>query len=159
MFKTQSVKIFVLVSLRLAMGWIFLWAFLDKMFGLGFSTKAADSWLNGGSPTTGFLSHAVHGPLAGFYNALAGNPVVDILFMAGLGLVGLCLMLGIGLRVAGFSGALMVLLMWTSLLLPENNPLVDEHIVYALVLIGLAYSDAGMHFGLGKLNLTLPGLR
>ncbi|MFC4062642.1 hypothetical protein ACFOWE_30465, partial [Planomonospora corallina] len=26
---------------RIALGWVFLWAFLDKMFGLGFATPAA----------------------------------------------------------------------------------------------------------------------
>lgn len=143
-------KIFVLTALRLVMGWMFFWAFLDKTFGLGFATESANSWLNGGSPTAGFLGNAVHGPLASFYNSIAGNPMVDVLFMAGLGLVGLCLLLGIGLRVAGTAGALMVLLMWSSLLPPENNPIVDEHIVFFLVFLGIAHSDAGMHFGLGK---------
>lgn len=146
----KNIKVAVLTSARLVLGWMFFWAFLDKTLGLGFATKAEDAWLNGGSPTAGFLGNAVHGPLAGIYHAMAGNGVVDILFMAGLGLVGLCLLLGIGLRVAGLSGALMALMMWSSLLPPENNPIVDEHILYAILFLGIAYSDAGLHYGLGK---------
>ena len=48
--------------LRLATGFIFLWAFLDKLFGLGYSTKSANAWIHGGSPTNGFLSHVAVGP-------------------------------------------------------------------------------------------------
>ncbi|MEV4461832.1 hypothetical protein AB0J39_38970, partial [Microbispora sp. NPDC049633] len=40
---------------RIAIGWVFLWAFLDKTFGFGFATPAAKAWTNGASPTTGFL--------------------------------------------------------------------------------------------------------
>ncbi len=32
-----------------------------------------------------------------------------------------------------------MMLMWLAVLPPENNPVVDEHIVYALVLVLLAY--------------------
>ena len=42
--------------LRMAVGWIFLWAFLDKLVGLGFATEVGKGWLNGGSPTFGFLN-------------------------------------------------------------------------------------------------------
>ena len=58
------------------MGFIFLWAFLDKTFGLGVATPADKAWIAGGSPTTGFLSNAVQGPFATFFNSLAGVPVV-----------------------------------------------------------------------------------
>ncbi|MBI2577711.1 MAG: hypothetical protein HYV77_02605, partial [Candidatus Wildermuthbacteria bacterium] len=40
---------------RISIGWIFFWAFIDKLWGLGFATAAGNSWLNGGSPTTTFL--------------------------------------------------------------------------------------------------------
>ena len=40
---------------RISIGWIFLWAFLDKTFGWGFATPAGKAWISGGSPTTGFL--------------------------------------------------------------------------------------------------------
>ncbi len=47
-----------LVGLRLALGFEFLWAFLDKTFGLGYSTPSTQASINGGSPTKGFLSGA-----------------------------------------------------------------------------------------------------
>ena len=53
----------VLAAIRISLGWIFLWAFVDKLFGLGFATPSARSWLNGGSPTKGFLANAATGPL------------------------------------------------------------------------------------------------
>jgi len=61
-----------------------LWAFFDKLFGLGFATESNKSWLLGISPTTGFLSNAPDGPLAPIFNSLSGNIMVDILFMGGL---------------------------------------------------------------------------
>ena len=60
---------YVWAVLRLLMGWTFFWAFIDKLFGLGFATAAESSWLNGGSPTAGFLKFATHGPFAEFYQA------------------------------------------------------------------------------------------
>ena len=48
-----------LILLRLALGVEFLWAFVDKLFGLGYSTPSARAWLNGGSPTKGFLKGGV----------------------------------------------------------------------------------------------------
>jgi hypothetical protein len=39
--------------LRVALGVEFLWAFLDKTFGLGYATPSAKAWIHGGSPTKG----------------------------------------------------------------------------------------------------------
>lgn len=133
---------------RMALGWVFLWAFLDKLFGLGFSTAPARAWLAGGSPTRGFLSGST-GPLAGLYQGLAGNPVVDVVFMAGLLAIGLALLLGVGLRIAAVSGSAMLLLMWSAAP-PRTNPFMDDHIVYAIVLFGLAWARAGQTWGLGE---------
>lgn len=146
---SRKFKVFTIVSIRLCLGWIFFWAFIDKVFGLGFATESGKAWLDGVSPTEGYLSFGTSGPLGGFYQAIAGHPVTDVLFMAGLALVGLSLIFGVGLRIAGYAGALMMLLMWASVLPPSHNPLIDEHIVYGIVLVGIANSDAGRHFGLG----------
>ena len=37
--------------LRIALGFVFLWTFLDKTFGLGFATPAEKAWVTGASPT------------------------------------------------------------------------------------------------------------
>ena len=46
----------------------------------------------------------------------------DWLFMLGLAAIGTALLLGIGMRVAAVSGALLYLLMWTVVLPPQTNP-------------------------------------
>lgn len=137
-------------GLRLAMGWVFLWPFLDKLLGLGFSTKPAQAWISGGSPTMGFLGRAAYGPFAGFYNSIAGNVIVDSVFMLGLLAIGIALLLGVGLRVAAASGAVMLFLMWTALLPPVQNPFLDDHLVYAGLLLVLAWAHAGRTIGLGR---------
>lgn len=124
--------------LRVALGWIFLWAFVDKVFGLGFATLKNQSWLEGVSPTYGFLKFGTDGPLASFFQSLAGNTVVDWLFMIGLLIVGVGLIFNIKIKFTAYIGALMLLLMWLAILPPVHNPIIDEHIIYILVLIGLA---------------------
>jgi thiosulfate dehydrogenase (quinone) large subunit len=133
---------------RISMGWIFLWPFMDKLFGLGYSTPSARSWLNGGNPTEGFLSGA-SGPFAGIYHDIAGAGLVNVLFMGGLLAIGIALLLGIAMWPACIAGATMVLLMWTAALPPETNPFMDDHIIYAMLLIGLAATGAGTTLGLG----------
>jgi len=150
---------YLLAGIRLALGWIFLWAFLDKVFGLGHSTASAKSWLNGGSPTKGFLGSATEGPFAGFYHSIAGVGVVDVLFMATLLGVGVALILGIGMRVAAGAGALLTVMMWTAVLPPASNPFMDDHLVYAAVLIVLALLGAGDTLGLGRQWSSLPLVR
>ncbi|MFH1978343.1 MAG: hypothetical protein ABIJ92_03390 [Candidatus Aenigmatarchaeota archaeon] len=137
-------------ALRIVLGWIFLWAFLDKVFGLGFATKPEAAWIAGGSPTSGFLQFGTHGPLASMFQVLAGNVFIDGIFMLGLLLLGLALILGIGVRIAGHAGALLMFLMWLSLIPPANNPIVDEHIVYLILLLLMAKVKAGQWYGLGK---------
>ncbi|WP_220091485.1 hypothetical protein [Actinoplanes lutulentus] len=145
-----AVTRYLLAGIRVALGWVFLWAFLDKLFGLGRSTPAANAWLDGGSPTAGFLGKAATGPFAGIYHAMAGNAVVDALFMIALLGIGTALILGIGMRIAAAAGALLMILMWTAVLPPETNPFMDDHLIYAAVLILLALLGAGTTWGLGR---------
>ncbi|HLL69400.1 MAG TPA: hypothetical protein VK453_27340 [Micromonosporaceae bacterium] len=150
---------YLLAGIRLALGWVFLWAFLDKTFGLGHSTAAANSWLNGGSPTAGFLGKAATGPFTGFYNSIAGSVVADVLFMAALLGIGVALLLGIGMRVAAGAGALLTVLMWTAVLPPSTNPFMDDHLIYAAVLVLLALLGAGTTLGLGRWWAATPLVR
>lgn len=144
---------YVWASLRIGLGFIFLWAFLDKLFGLGYTTKAGSAWINGGNPTKGYLSSSF-GPFADVFQAMAGHAVTNVLFMAGLAGVGLALLLGIGVRMAGYSGAAMMAFMYLSHPIfaasPHGtNPLIDDHIIYALLLIALGMVHAGRAVGLG----------
>jgi thiosulfate dehydrogenase (quinone) large subunit len=147
---------YVAAALRLSLGWIFLWAFLDKLFGLGHETKTAQAWIHGGSPTNGFLKMGAQGPFADFYHGIAGATWANWLFMLGLAGIGTALILGIAMRIAAASGALLLVLMWTAVLPPENNPFMDDHIVYALVLVLLALLGAGRFLGLGGAWERLP---
>ena len=156
-----------LAVFRVVLGFEFLWAFLDKTFGLGYATPAARAWINGGSPTKGFLSRDADGPFQDTFHAWAGAPWADWLFMIGLLGVGVALILGIGLRIAAVSGTVMMALMWaaewplaklTSAGEPSmsTNPIVDYHIIYALALIALAVTYAGRTWGLGRWWAGLP---
>jgi thiosulfate dehydrogenase [quinone] large subunit len=153
-----------LALLRLATGFIFLWAFLDKTFGLGFSTPAERAWINGGTPSQGFLkSDAVTGPLKDFFAGIA-SPLTDALFMLGMLAVGVAVILGIGLYVSAVAGSLIMVLMYLAewpfaANLASTNPLVDYHIIYALALIVAATLAAGDTWGLGTTWKSLPLVR
>ena len=150
---------YVMAALRLSIGSVFLWAFFDKLLGLGHETPSENAWIDGGSPTEGFLSHAVAGPFADAYRSIAGDPWADWLFMIGLLGIGVALTAGIAMRIAAASGALLLFLMWTAVLPPENHIFMDDHIVYALVLVSLALSGAGYTLGLGRAWDRLPLVR
>lgn len=126
------------LGLRLVMGLIFLWAFVDKLFGLGFATTSEKSWLHGGSPTSGFLMNATKGPFVEFFKSLSGVAVVDWFFMAGLLFVGLTMVFNKFVTWGALAGSVMLVLMYLAVFPPANNPFLDEHIVYILVLIILA---------------------
>lgn len=148
--RRQVAARYVFAGIRLALGWTFLWAFLDKTFGLGRGTEADNAWIDGGSPTQGFLGFAADGPFKGFYNDIAGAAWADWLFMTGLAGLAVALLLGIGLRIAAGAGALLYVLMWTVVLPPENNPFLDDHLINAALLVGLALVGAGHTLGFGR---------
>jgi thiosulfate dehydrogenase [quinone] large subunit len=156
-----------LAVLRIGFGLTFLWAFFDKLLGLGFHTGATTNaagtrtgidffakdgaWLNGGSPTKGFLAHVPeHNPLQGMWNGMAGDAWADWLFMAGLLGIGLALTFGVGMRMAGITGALLYLLMWVASWPLDNNPVIDEHLLGAISVAVLALAYAGDTWGLGR---------
>lgn len=159
-----------LAVLRVTTGLVFLWAFVDKAFGLGYTTTEQRAWFNGGSPTRGFLGRVEVGPFESVFRGWAGATWADWLFMIGLLAIGLALVLGIGLRIAAISGALMMLMMWAAEWPPaqhtstgqataSTNPLIDYHIIYAVVVVVLAYAAAGDTWGLGKQWAKLPFVR
>ena len=101
-------------------------------------------------PLTTRGPRAADGPFAGFYKDIAGSGWADWLFMIGLAGIGIALLLGVGMRVAAVSGAVLYLMMWTVVLPPETNPIVDEHVIGALALLALALVHAGDTFGFGR---------
>jgi thiosulfate dehydrogenase [quinone] large subunit len=156
-----------LAVLRISLGFVFLWAFFDKLFGWNYATPAERAWINGGSPTRGFLSGVDVGPFAGFFNDIAGQAWADWLFMLGLLGIGVALTLGIGLRIASGAATVMLVLMWFAEFPPaqtdnageathSTNPIMDYHLVYALGTIVAALTYAGHTWGLGRWWAKLP---
>lgn len=156
-----------LAVLRIVTGFIFLWAFLDKTFGLGYATSSELAWINGGSPAAGYLESVQAGPLESTYQAWAGAVWVDWMYMAGMLGLGLALIAGIGLRITAVAGGAMMLLLWggqwpVARYLSDGspsmsaNPLVDQHIVYAGVMVLVALCSAGHTWGLGQAWARTP---
>jgi thiosulfate dehydrogenase [quinone] large subunit len=166
----------VVGALRLLVGWTFLWAFLDKAFALGFSTGRVlndagqtvkidffgpDAWIKGASPTAGAVGFALKGPFAdnirtitGFQMTQTGPQVagwVDWVYMVSLLLIGLGLITGVMTRLAAVGGIIWMAIFYLGTAIwPEHNPFVDEHVLYAVVLVGLILANAGRYYGLGK---------
>lgn len=147
-----------LAVLRLAYAFTFLWAFFDKLFGLGFSTKPENAVIHGGNPTYGFLAKGSSGPFEGFYHALAGQIWVPIVFMISLLAIGVALLLGIGMRITAVAGGILYLMMYTVALPPTTNPIIDDHIIGIIVLAVLAATSAGLTWGLAKQWRNIPAV-
>ncbi|ATE54057.1 hypothetical protein [Actinosynnema pretiosum] len=160
----------LMAVLRISTGFVFLWAFLDKAFGLGYSTPSAKAWINGGSPTKGFLSNVEVGPFQGMFQSMAGAWWANLLFMVGLAAVGTAVILGMGMWISAVSGSIIMFMMWlaewpmatvTSAGEPSgsSNPFMDYHIIYGIVLFVLAVHKNGETWGLGKFWAGLPVVR
>jgi thiosulfate dehydrogenase [quinone] large subunit len=136
--------------LRISTGFIFLWPFLDKLFGFGISTAPGKAWINGVSPVSGFLVHGTTGPFAGIFQSMANSSLVAWLFMLGLLFVGLTMILGIKMKLGAITGTVMLFLMWLAELPITTNPFLDEHWFFAFALIASTLTHSGDYFGLGK---------
>lgn len=147
---TDSIRsygaVFPLAILRILMGFMFLWAFFDKMFGLGYSTSSENAMINGGSPTEGFLRYGSDtlGWLADFF------AVTDVIIMVAFMLLGFALILGIGMKVATAGGTLLLIMMFIGVAPPTTNPLIDYHIIYIFLLMAIYLAHAEDLLGLGK---------
>ncbi|MEU1711226.1 hypothetical protein ABZ478_39185 [Streptomyces sp. NPDC005706] len=167
---THTARDLALASLRLLTGFVFLWAFLDKAFGLGYATSSGGGWIDGGSPTKGFLSSVAAGPMESAFHAWAGAGWADWLFMLGLLGIGAAVTAGAALRPAALAGTAMMALMWLAEWPParqlsdgspsmSTNPFAEYHEIYAVALIAVAAAGAGTTWGLGRLWARLPVVR
>jgi thiosulfate dehydrogenase [quinone] large subunit len=161
--------------LRVAMGWTFLWAFIDKLFAFGFATgrledgtidKAA-AWIDGASPTAGLIGFGLTDRFAGFYQTITGfqmtdaGPTVDAwvdwAYMLAMLLMGVGLNTGVMTRLAAVGGIAWMAIFYTATAIwPEHNPFLDDHVVYAVILVGLILANAGRYYGLGKVWQRVP---
>ncbi|MDQ1034474.1 thiosulfate dehydrogenase [quinone] large subunit [Streptomyces sp. V3I8] len=167
---THTARAYAFASLRLLTGFVFLWAFLDKTFGFGYATPSGKGWVDGGSPTKGFLSSVAVGPMESTFHDWAGATWANWLFMLGLLGVGVAVMAGVTLRLAAVAGTALMALMWIAEWPPakhlsdgtpsmSTNPFADYHVIYAVALIVLAAAGAGATWGLGRVWARLPIVR
>jgi thiosulfate dehydrogenase [quinone] large subunit len=137
-----------LFLLRLLTGWMMFYAGITKVLDPNWSA----AWYLNSAKT-----------FAGFYRWLANPgilPIVNFVNEWGLTLLGMSLILGLGVRLSSILGAVLMLLYYFPILdFPYPNPhsfIVDEHIVYAAVLLYLAAVRAGRVWGLDNWCSNLP---
>ena len=124
--------------------------------GSGTRPPGKDAWINGGSPTKGFLAFGTSGPFKGIYQDIAGKHGPTGCSCSACSASGSRWSLGVTMRLAAAAGALLLVLMWTAVLPPENNLFMDDHLIYALVLVLLAAVGAGKTLGLGSAWERMP---
>jgi thiosulfate dehydrogenase [quinone] large subunit len=143
MEKSMQKKIAVpLAAARVVLGWLMVYAGATKLLTPGWS---AAGFLHGAQTFAGLYAWFATPGLIG---------IVNFLNAWGLTLLGVSLILGLFVRWTVWPGVLLMLLYYfASNALPAvpNGFLVDEHIVYALLLIIFFAADAGKYFGLDSL--------
>lgn len=142
MHDDNSMKTLVLL-LRLAMAWVFLYAGLRQAWTPGFSIAG----FLGGTKTF----HDV-------FAWLAQPPLVaglSVLIAYGHVLIGLSLLTGMFFRQAAWAGAILMLLYWLAhmdwpYIENRTNLIVDQHLIFIGVLLLLARLKAGAQWGLDR---------
>lgn len=150
MSRTASERALI-IFFRLTMAWTFLYAASHQVF----VTWSVADFLNS---TKTFHS---------FYAPFTSPAIAPFLtFVVGYGhlLIGLSLLLGLAVRLSSIFGILLLLLYWTAhmdfpYISNTNNFLVDEHIVFAGVLVLLIVERAGHVWGLDSWAETLGFVR
>ncbi|MFC6953946.1 DoxX family protein [Halorubellus litoreus] len=142
---------YALVGLRVVMGWVLLQGGLTKLVTY-LDGNPENNWT-----AAGYLANAIPegNPFMGLFADMAGSGFVDILVMWGLTLTGIGIILGAFVRWNAFWAAVMMMMFWAASLtggLMQGLPLahgwvVDDHVVYAMLLFGLGAIGAGRILG------------
>jgi len=132
---------YALLALRVVMGWTLFYAGITKLLDPAWSAE-------------GFLLHAIPegNPFGGIWATMANDWLwlIDPLNQWGLTLVGLALLLGAFVRWSAFWGAVIMVFYWAASLPLEHAIVIDDHIVYAMLLFGLGAFGAGHILGLDE---------
>lgn len=123
----KSLALGLVVSLRVVLGWVLFYAGITEVLD---PTWTASGYLANGVPDAN--------PFAGVWIAMAGTPMVDVLVQWGLTLTGLGLIVGAPGRWNAFRGSFIMLVFRASSLPLEHAVVVDQHVVYVLVLASVA---------------------
>lgn len=129
MKKPEKIALF---ALYLALGWLFLYAGLTKIMNPEWSAA-------------GYLAGAkTFQSLYGWFASPEILPVTNFLNAWGLTLLGISLITGVWVRVSSILGAFLMLLYYFPILdfpyVGQHSFLIDEHIIYILILIAFAIS-------------------
>jgi thiosulfate dehydrogenase [quinone] large subunit len=161
--------------MRIALGLVYLWAFISQAFGITYTNKAtpppdapastkttyewtfgydADKgWITSGfdySPTESYVDNNLHGPLA-FIPQNLPTGVDDLLWMSALAGLGVALTFGVFANLAGWGGFAMNMLLWLSTFPPSTNPLIDgEHVTFGLAILLFMWLQASNYWGFGR---------
>jgi len=135
---------------RICAGWFFLYAGLIKLINTAWTSEP-------------YLKSAK--TFSGFYEFLARPDIitwVDKINEWGLTLLGISLILGVFVKWSGWLGAvLMILYYFPVLAFPHAGNysfIIDEHIIYALLLLWLGAAQAGKNVGLDKYLIIIRGV-
>lgn len=168
----------VLAIMRILLGLTYLWAFFAQGFGIQYSNSEIDAdgnpvdygwhfdvdgdagWISSGfsaSPTEGYTGGA-HGPTAFIVQDLPVG-VDDFGWIFAIGGLGFALTFGIAMRIAGWGGFALNLLIWFAGFPPSSNPVIDaEHAIFAFSLLLFMFLHAGNHWGFGRWwSAKMPG--
>ncbi len=144
---TEKREIFVLVALRLVLGWFMFFAGIEKV-------------LNPAWSASGFLLSAKTFPDFYAWFAQPSNSWwIDPLNAWGILLIGIALLLGVGVRPAAWAGAFLMLIYYfphVEFPYVAHGFIVEEHIIYAVSFILVGLLPAAQHFGLGSFLRSTP---
>ncbi|MDP3900957.1 MAG: DoxX family protein [bacterium] len=133
----------ILFLSRISIGWLFLYAGLDKIFNPSWTSKG---YLLGAKTLPGVYA---------FFASPGILPFVDFLNEWGLTLLGISLILGVLVRFSSWFAVLLMFLYYLPVLqfpyVGEHSFLVDEHIIYIFFLLMLGALNAGRSWGLDSL--------
>ncbi len=139
---------FTLFILRVSVGWLMFYAGYTKLID---PTWSAAGYLKGAKTFPEFFNWFLQPGIL---------PIVNFVNEWGLTLLGVSLILGIFVRFSSVLGAVLMMLYYFPVLqYPYPNPhsyIVDEHIIYALVLLFFAAVRAGRVWGFENWCSGLP---
>lgn len=141
---------------RIALSFTFIWAFFDKLLGLGFPSTPEVAIVNGGSPTQYYLSELAQGFMKDVWAVLAGNSIVDFLLMAGLLLVGIGMLAGVASKLSTVGFCLMMVLMYLLVVPPVDNPLLSHHVIYLIFALAIYWLGGYQKLSLHDRWVELP---
>jgi thiosulfate dehydrogenase (quinone) large subunit len=164
-----------LAVMRVALGLVYLWAFISQAFGITYTNKATpppdapagapvtyewtfgyDSsagWISSGfdsSPSEKYVTNNTHGPLAPIVQKLPTG-LVDFVWIFALAGLGIGLTFGIFANIAGWGGFALNIFIWLAAFPPSTNPLIDgEHVTFALAILLFMWLQASNYWGVGR---------